>query len=440
MIDSQPQRIRDHDISVDSLDKRAISVIDTLTEAGYQAYLVGGCVRDLLCGSEPKDFDVATNATPEQIKTLFRRARLVGRRFPIAHVRFGREIIEVSTFRQSKGSDVETNDQGLITKDRAFGTLAEDAFRRDFTVNALYYDTEANEIIDYVGAMQDIEARELNFIGEPLERMAEDPVRILRAIRFAAKLGFELDPELPGHFDEVAERLEEIPSARLFDEFLKMFLSGYGANVWEYLRDTPLLQSLFPSCNPDNPLILDAMRNTDMRIAQDLPVTPGFLIAVLLWDDFNARNEADNPRNNPGTSYDIAMDTLAVQQQHIAVPRRYGMFAREVWQLQPRLEERQPRNIKRALEHKRFRAAFDFLVLRGNYDEQLAGKAKWWEEIQELDADGQDQMIDELPRPEPGKGKGGKNRKRKRRRRGGGGGNTAEQPYPGSFDPPIRDY
>ncbi len=437
-----PSRISDHGIETSALDRNAINVVTTLREAGFEAYLVGGCVRDLLCGSQPKDFDVATDATPEQIKGLFRRARMVGRRFPIAHVRFGREIIEVSTFRQGLTDEVETNAQGLIVKDRAFGTLAEDAFRRDFTINALYYDVASNEIIDYVGAMADIEARSLRFIGEPGDRLAEDPVRMLRAIRFAAKLDFELDPELPEFFEDVAERLEGIPSARLFDEFLKMFLSGYGAPVWEILSETPLVRSLFPSCNPDNPLVLAAMRNTDERVAADQPVTPGFLIAVILWDDFKARNDHDNPKDTPGVAYELAMDTLAVQQQHIAVPRRFSSFAREVWQLQSKLVERSPRNVKRLLAHKRFRAAFDFLLLRGREDQSLAAKAKWWEEIQTLDGSAQDTMIDALP-------KNGKGRGKKRRRRRGGNAQSGNQ-SPGYYDspgvesraiePPFRDY
>ena len=433
-----PRRIEDHPIRPETLDRNAINVVATLQEAGFEAYLVGGCVRDLLCGSEPKDFDVATNAEPEEIKDLFRRARMVGRRFPIAHVRFGREIIEVSTFRQGLTDAVETNAEGLIVKDRAFGTLAEDAFRRDFTVNALYYDIETNEIIDFVGAMTDIEARRLRFIGEPADRLAEDPVRMLRAIRFAAKLGFELEADLPDHFDDVAERLEAIPSARLFDEFLKMFLSGYGAPVWEILRETPLVRSLFPSCSPDNPLVLAAMRNTDQRIAKELPVTPGFLIAVLLWDDYKARNDQDNPKHTPSVAYDLAMDTLAVQQQHIAIPRRFSSFAREVWQLQPKLEERSPRNVKRLLAHKRFRAAFDFLLLRGQGDDALAKKGKWWEEIQELDGQDQQAMIDNLPK--------GRGKKRRRRRSGNNTGGGERPLYDNSAldnhiaEPPFRDY
>lgn len=408
-----PVRIDDHNINSDDLDQNALKVVDTLDEAGFDAYLVGGCVRDLLCGMKPKDFDVATNATPEQVRALFKRSRLVGRRFPIAHVRYGRDIIEVSTFRQAQHDDIETNEQGLIVRDQAFGDVADDAFRRDFTVNALYYDVNSHTIIDYVGGIDDIENQRLRFIGDPAGRLAEDPVRYLRAVRFAAKLGFQIDDSIEVLVDDVADRIEAIPSARLFDEFLKLFLSGYAERAWLALRDTPIVYSLFPSCDPNSGLVTDAMRNTDERVAAEQPVTPGFLVAVLLWSDFESRCEQYNPDNKPGLMYDIATDTLAVQQQHIAVPRRYSTFAREVWQLQPRLSSRQPRNIRRLLGHKRFRAAFDFLQLRGAADPQLAACAKWWEDIQTVDTEQQQAMIDALPRS-------GNKRKRRRRNKSRG--------------------
>lgn len=405
----EPRRVADHGINPEDLEANALKVVDALLEEGYEAYLVGGCVRDLLCGMTPKDFDVATNATPEEARGLFRRSRQVGRRFPIVHVRFGRELIEVSTFRQGLLDHVETNDQGLILKDRAFGTMAEDAFRRDFTINALYYDISRNEVIDFVGGYADLSERRLRFIGEPEERLAEDPVRILRALRFAAKLDFRLSPEIEACMQETADRLEDIPSARLFDEFMKMFLTGYGSATWTLLKETPMARSLFPTCDPQSELVADAMRNTDERIHNDQPVTPGFLVAVILWEDFQARNGLDNPDNKTDLAYDIAMDTIAVQQQHIAIPRRFTGFAREVWQLQDRLVERHPRNIRRLLSHKRFRAAFDFLCLRGEYDKTLQQRGEWWHNLQFADKEQQDKMIDELPRV---------NRPRRRRRGG----------------------
>jgi poly(A) polymerase len=412
-----PIRIDDHNINKDDLDKNALDVVYKLNDAGFDAYLVGGCVRDLLCQVKPKDFDVATNATPSEVRNLFRRSRLIGRRFPIAHVRYGREIIEVSTFRQGQHDDIETNESGLIMRDSAFGDMVDDAFRRDFTVNALYYDVMSHQIIDYVGGIEDIENKRLRLIGDPAARLAEDPVRYLRAIRFAAKLGFRIDDDIEALVEDTADRLEAIPNARLFDEFLKLFLSGYGETAWLHLRDTPLIYSLFPSCDPDSGLVTDAMRNTDERIAADLPVTPGFLVAVLLWADFEARcREADaNGNLKPGQLHDIATDTLAVQQKHISIPRRYSLFALEVWQLQPRLINRQPRNIRRVLAHKRFRAAYDFLILRGAESPALHECAQWWQEIQELDRDQQQEMIDKLPNNNQSP-----SRRRKRRKKGSG--------------------
>lgn len=411
-----PRLIDDHDIDSRDLDKNALDVVYKLHDAGFDSYLVGGCVRDMLCKMTPKDFDVATNATPEEVRNIFRRSRLIGRRFPIAHVRYGRELIEVSTFRQAQHDDIETNEHGLIVRDQSFGSIADDAFRRDFTVNALYYDVISHEIIDYVGGIEDIEQKRLRFIGKPADRLAEDPVRYLRAIRFAAKLGFTIDDNILLLAEDTAERLEAIPSARLFDEFLKMFLSGYGEAVWLQMRDTPLVQSLFPSCDPDSNMVTEAMRNTDQRIAEGKPVTPGYLIAVLLWADFESRCRASNPHNKPGLLYDIALDTLAAQQQHISIPRRFSTFAREVWQLQPRLISRQPRRIRRDLSHKRFRAAFDFLCLRGSEDPVLKACGEWWEKLQEVDPDEQQNMIDELPK---GGGPQSKRGRRRKRRAGG---------------------
>ena len=423
---TEPQRISDHAIDPESIDANAIDVIETLHDHGFEAYLVGGCVRDLLCNMIPKDFDVATNATPDEVKELFRRSRMVARRFPIAHARYGRDIIEVSTFRQGEHDHLETNDQGLIVRDHAYGDMADDAFRRDFTINALYFDVQSGEIIDYIGGMEDVRQRRVRFIGDPEERLAEDPVRYLRAIRFSAKLGFDIDPRIQACVEDTAEWLEAIPSARLFDEFQKLFLSGYGAATWEILRHTPLVRSLFPSCNPDSTLVVAAMQSTDRRIAEQLPVTPGFLIAVLLWEDYQARSADQNPDNKPAATFEIAMDVLAVQQQHIAVPRRFSIFAREVWQLQNRLEERHPRFVRRLLGHRRFRAAFDFLCLRGEEDDRLKNLGRWWEKIQEVDKDEQQQMINAL-------GKSGNKRRRRRR------GRNQAMP-PSSFDPNPQKY
>jgi poly(A) polymerase len=383
------------------LDEDALDVIQQLNANGYTALLVGGCIRDALCGMQPKDFDVATDAPLDEVKRIFRRSRIVGRRFPIAHVRYGRNLIEVSTFRQSVSDNIEHDDQGMILRDQAFGTLQEDAFRRDFSINALYFDPNSREIIDYVGGLDDLAAGRVNLIGDPAVRLAEDPVRILRAVRFANKLDFNLDPQIVELIEDSAHRLAAIPPARLFDEFLKLFLTGYGEGIWNQIRHTGIARALFPTCNPDSSLVLAAMRNTDSRIKSGLSVTPGFLVAVLLWEDFNARFQEKTLNDD-----DPAFATLRNQQQTIAIPRRFGTFAKETWMTQDRLIKRNPRTIARLIQHKRFRAGFDFLCLRAETEVDLTESAEWWSTFQEQDETVQQQMIAELPKPQ-----------RKRRRR-----------------------
>ena len=383
----------DHGIKAKHLDANALKVIDELNANGFQAFLVGGCVRDALCGERPKDFDVATNAPLEKISKIFRRARIVGRRFPIVHVRYGRDLIEVSTFRQSISDNVVHDQQGMILRDHAFGTMQEDAFRRDFSVNALYYDPNTNEIIDYVGGIKDIEAKRLRFIGETKVRLAEDPVRVLRALRFGEKLGFSVDKKILALLDDTAKRLDAVPPARLFDEFLKLFLNGYGEKIWRKMRDTKLAGALFPTCNPQSPLVLAAMRNTDERIRGGASITPGFLVAVLLWEDFCARkNEWVTGDEDP------AFATLKEQQNFVAVPRRFGSFAREVWMTQDRLINRSPKAIERVSAHKRFRAGYDFLCLRAEKESNLQECADWWTHYQTANSDKKQAMVQALPR------------------------------------------
>lgn len=383
------------------MDTDALDVIRQLNAHGYTALLVGGCIRDALCGLRPKDFDVATDAPLEEIKRVFRRSRIVGRRFPIAHVRYGRNLIEVSTFRQSVSDNIEHDAQGMILRDQAFGTLQEDAFRRDFSINALYYDPNSEEIIDYVGGLKDLAARRIRFIGEPAVRLAEDPVRILRAVRFANKLNFTLDEHIVALTEDTAQRLQAIPPARLFDEFLKLFLTGVGETTWHQIRHTGIARALFPTCNPGSDLVIAAMRNTDERIKNGLSVTPGFLVAVLLWEDFAARKlDAASSDDDP------AFAALRDQQRSIAIPRRFGTFAKETWIIQERLIRRNPKTITRLAQHKRFRAAFDFLCLRAESETELSDCAAWWSAFQEQDDAQQNEMIQGLPRPQ-----------RKRRRR-----------------------
>ena len=389
----KPNRINEHSLRTRLTDANALNVIKVLNANGFQAYLVGGCVRDALCGVKPKDFDVATDAPLEAVSKLFRRSRIVGRRFPIVHVRFGRDLIEVSTFRQSISDKVVHDDRGMILRDNAFGTLHEDAFRRDFTTNALYYDPSNDEIIDFVDGIKDIKQKRLRFIGNTRTRLAEDPVRMLRAMRFSAKLGFAIDPEILRHAKESANSLEAVSPARLFDEFIKLFLNGYAEVVWRQLRETPLANALFPCCDPNSPLVLAAMRNTDERILGGASVTPGFLVAVLLWDDFCARSHDQATLED-----DPAFATLKHQQSHIAVPRRFGTFAREVWLIQERLHKRNPRSLDRLASHKRFRAGYDFLCLQAESDELMVPIADWWTEFQSADESGRQALIAQLPK------------------------------------------
>ena len=389
----KPNRINEHSLRTQLTDENALNVIKVLNANGFQAYLVGGCVRDALCGVKPKAFDVATDAPLEAVSKLFRRSRIVGRRFPIVHVRFGRDLIEVSTFRQSISDKVVHDDRGMILRDNAFGTLHEDAFRRDFTTNALYYDPSNDEIIDFVDGIKDIKQKRLRFIGNTRTRLAEDPVRMLRAMRFSAKLGFAIDPEILRYAKESANSLEAVSPARLFDEFIKLFLNGYAEVVWRQLRETPLANALFPCCDPNSPLVLAAMRNTDERILGGASVTPGFLGAVLLWDDFCARSHDQATLGD-----DPAFATLKHQQSHIAVPRRFGTFAREVWLIQERLHKRNPRSLDRLASHKRFRAGYDFLCLQAESDELMVPIADWWTEFQSADESGRQALIAQLPK------------------------------------------
>lgn len=403
----------EHGIYPESVDRHAVEVVTTLQDAGFSAYLVGGCVRDLLLEHQPKDFDVATNATPEQVKPLFRRSRLIGRRFRIVHVRFGRELIEVSTFRSGaiaeESDDRSHSDEGMILRDNVYGTLEEDAFRRDFSINALYYDPTSEVVIDYVGGLEDLKKRRLRFIGDTSVRLREDPVRAIRAIRFQAKIGFKLDPQITAALPEAAQAMAAISPARLFDEMVKLLLSGYGERAWSLLSATPLRAALFPCTNPDDELIRRAMQNTDERIAQDKPVTPGFMMAVLLWRDYQARVNEHQAQVKPAEARTLAAgETLAAQQQVIAVPRRFSQFVRDVWSVQERLLERRPRSITRLAEHPRFRAGYDFLLLRSQIGEAVTEEADWWTRFQEVDAEERSRMTGELTGRTP----------RRRRRKG----------------------
>lgn len=387
----------------DHIHTAALRVCDRLQDAGYEAYVVGGAVRDLLLGKSPKDFDVATSATPEQVRHVFNRSRIIGRRFRIVHVPFydrhGEEIIEVTTFRGS--SDAPTDETGRIIRDNVYGTLEEDALRRDFTINALYYDPNSEEIIDFHHGVEDIEAKRLTMIGDPELRYREDPVRMLRAVRLAAKLGLEIAPATRKPIASLSKLLANIPSARLFDEMMKLLLSGRAWDCLMALHADGLHRELFPVLDivlarPQARQFLKlALDNTDARLAEDKPVSAGFLFAALLWHEV----EADWQARQAAGQYTVpalvdAMNGVEeIVEKRLAVPNRYGAAMKEIWLLQPRFEQRAGNRPHRLLEQHRFRAAYDFLLLRaecGLVDKELA---QWWQDFQYADEQGRSALI-----------------------------------------------
>ena len=382
----------EHCISRKGISEGALKVLYRLNNAGYGAYLVGGGVRDLLLGRVPKDFDVATDARPEQVRELFRSCRLIGRRFRLAHVRVGGEIIEVATFRAGEhllGDRVA--EDGRILRDNIYGQLEDDVWRRDFTVNALYYNIRDYTVVDYVGGIQDIQAGRLRLIGEPQHRYREDPVRLLRAVRFAVKLGLRIDTASEQPITEMAPLLEEIPVARLFEEVLKLFLGGYAAQTFAALRHHELLQWLFPQLEQSlaqadaastDRLVMQALVNTDVRLAEGKPVTPAFLMAAFLWTPVRGRCE-DYIRDGVPTMeamYLAADAVLSKQVATLAIPRRLTKITREIWSMQPRFERRTGKRAQRLAGHPRFRAAYDFLLLRREAGEDVHELCEWWAE------------------------------------------------------------
>ncbi len=422
---SEPQIIprSAHNISRSNISSGALKVLYTLNKAGYEAYLVGGGVRDLLLEATPKDFDVATNAHPEEIRKLFRNCRLIGRRFRLAHVRFGREVVEVATFRGA-AADVEDEDHvkvnGRIVRDNVYGTVEEDAVRRDFSINCLYYNIADFSVVDFTGGMDDLKNRTLRLIGDPETRYREDPVRTLRALRFAAKLGFRIDPASEGPLARAAEDLADIPPARLFEEVLKLFMEGCARKTFELLRQYGVFEHLFPetnACLDDDDadvarrMVERALENTDSRIAEGKPVTPAFLFAALLWEPLRQDVEAMIARGmSPFQAYDLAgVDVIARQVEHVALPKRFSVITREIWEMQPRLERQRGARAKQILSRPRFRAAYDFLVLRAEAGEPVAEAAQWWTRFQEGDEVEQGSMLD--------KPKRGRRRRRRRSKR-----------------------
>lgn len=390
----------DHDISRRFISRGAQAVIKKLQASGYQAYLVGGGVRDLQLGGRPKDFDVATDAKPEQVHVLFKGSRIVGRRFRIVHVRQGREIIEVTTFRGSHDQDDNLNKQqsrqsesGMLLRDNVFGTVEEDAIRRDFTVNALYYNPEDRTIHDYTGGLDDLHNGVLRLIGDPETRYREDPVRMLRAARFAAKLEFDIEAATEAPIEPLANLIDSVSSARLFDEMLKLFQSGYGERTFYQLRRLGLYKHLFAqtewalthSQNSEHyhAMIVQALRNTDARIAAGKSVTPAFIIATMLWPPLQEAIAKLGNKMKPQDAYQQAcQQVIGGQLGQISIPKRFTITVREIWDLQYRLPAIQGKRPERTAAHPRFRAAYDFLLLRETAGENTGDLGAWWTDYQ----------------------------------------------------------
>jgi poly(A) polymerase len=428
-----------HPISRANISPNALKVLYRLRDAGFQAFLVGGAVRDLLLGLHPKDFDVATDAHPEEVRRLFRNCRLIGRRFHLAHVRFGMEIIEVATFRAAhtemdedhsvdEGGHRVLDEHGRILRDNLYGTIEEDVWRRDFTANALYYNIQDYSIWDYVGGVPDAAARVLRLIGDAETRYREDPVRMLRAARFAAKLDFTLHPDTEAPLHRLAYMLDSVPPARLFDETMKLLLTGRAVASFDLLGRLGLLSHLMPDVaaalaeGPDSPgarMLRLGLANTDARVQADKPVTPTFLFAVLLWPAIlRAAGTPQGPLPEDPQLLASACDSVMGQQlRRIALPKRFGLPMRDLILMQPRFERRSGRRALRLLEHPKFRAAYDLLLLRaasGEIDPELAD---WWTRLQEMPEDQRVAEVEGRPREEGAAAPRSRSRSRRRRRR-----------------------
>jgi poly(A) polymerase len=435
-----------HSISRAHISPQALKVLYRLKDGGYQAFLVGGSVRDLLLGIQPKDFDVATDALPEEIRRLFRNCRLIGRRFRLAHVHYGNEIIEVATFRAAAAppevddedhrevDDARAHDEsGRILRDNVYGSIDEDVWRRDFTANSLYYNIADFSVWDYADGVEDVRNRVLRLIGDPETRYREDPVRMLRAARFAAKLGFTLHPATRAPMTELAPLLAGVPAARLFDETMKLFLSGNAVASLARLREFDLLAQLMPAVadelgrDPDGAparLLQLGLAGTDARVAADRAVTPTFLFAVLLYGPIARLAAAKVADGLPESQALLAAidQVLLAQLRRVAVPKRFTLPLRELLLLQPRFERRDGRRALALLHHPRFRAAYDFLLLRAEAGLLPAELASWWTEIQTLSAEERLERVAQLaPAAAADAAEGEPRRRRRRRRRPGGG-------------------
>jgi poly(A) polymerase len=416
--------VAQHGLQREDISRGCRRTVETLQENGYPTFIVGGAVRDLLAGLTPKDFDVATSATPEQVRNCFRRSRIIGRRFQIVHVNMGAETIEVTTFRghhgEQGGNKAQTDDQGRVLRDNVFGSQAEDAARRDFTVNALYYDPTSETIVDYHHGVADLQQKTLRMIGDPKTRYREDPVRMLRAVRLAAKLGLSIDPEARRPIREMGSLIENVPPSRLFDEMLKLLTSGHAVRCVTRLREEGLHHGLLPLLD----VILDqalgerfvmlALEATDRRVREGKPISPGFLFATLLWHEVLSKWEAIKAGGEPATgAFFLAMDeVLDVQAEKLAITRRIAGDIKDIWALQPRFEQRSGKRPYGVLQQPRFKAGYDFLLLRVESGEVDAEVGEWWTEFLHASDEGRAALL--LP---PAPGTAGVVKKRRRRRR-----------------------
>ncbi|MDB5764850.1 MAG: pcnB [Herminiimonas sp.] len=416
---------KEHGIDPQLVSPNAVRVTQTLQEAGFRAFLVGGAVRDLLLGIKPKDFDIATDATPEQVKRLFRRAFIIGKRFQIVHVMFGQDLLEVTTFRGSSSEGAPKDEHGRVLRDNTFGEQHEDAVRRDFTINAMYYDPATQNVLDYHGGIADIRNKTLRIIGVPEARYREDPVRLLRVVRFAAKLNFTIDAATQAPIAVMAPLINNVPAARVFDEMLKLLMSGQALACLQQLRKEGLHHGLLPLLDVvlEQPLgekfVRLALSSTDARIQQGKPVSPGFLFASLLWHQvvekwtaYQAAGEYPIP-----ALHLAADDVLNSQTEKLALQRKIASDMRDIWAMQPRFERRVGKSPYKLLEHLRLRAGYDFLLLRCASGEIDAELGEWWTAFIEADGAGREVLL--AGKPKSGSETGPA--KKRPRRRGGRG-------------------
>lgn len=424
----------EHGIDPRSVSSNAIRVTQALQEAGYQAFVVGGAVRDMLLGVKPKDFDIATDATPEQVKKLFRRAFIIGRRFQIVHVMFGQDLLEVTTFRGNGSDNAPKDEHGRVLRDNSFGPQHEDAARRDFTINALYYDPASQQVLDYHGGMEDIRNKLLRIIGVPEERYREDPVRMLRVVRFAAKLGFSIEQATLAPIPVMAPLIDNVPAARVFDEMLKLLMSGHALACLQQLRSAGLHHGLLPLLDVvlEQPIgmkfVTLALESTDNRIKAGKGVSPGFLFASLLWHQvlekwtaYVAGGESPIP-----ALHLAADDVLETQTENLALQRRIATDMRDIWAMQPRFERRVGRAPYKLLEHPRFRAGYDFLLLRCESGELDMEIGDWWTDFYAAEGGDRERLVEVAVSREREGGPAKKRRPRRAPRKSGGEGDVGD--------------